>query len=202
MNKNRIEALTDGVLAIVITIMVLEMKAPHGHEAEELWRVLPAFLAYVLSFVYVAIFWLAHHHMMLLVKRVTSGILWANIYFLFALSLIPFGASWLAESHGEGVPVALYGVILLQASLSSLWLQKRIKGYLGPSHVFTRALSPDFRGLIPPIAYGVGSVVALWWPEVAIDAFVVSALCLMVPDRRLEQALVLQLKQEGMGNDA
>src|SRR5512140_3505174 len=153
MEKNRMEAFSDGVLAIIITIMVLEMKVPHGLELAALKPVVPTFLSYVLSFVYVGIYWNNHHHMLHAAGRVTGSILWANLHLLFWLSLFPFTTGWMGEKHFASVPSALYGAVLLMAAIAYVILQQRIIANEGPRSVLKKAIGHDWKGKLSPVFY-------------------------------------------------
>ncbi len=189
MSKNRLEAFSDGVLAIVITIMVLEMKVPHGGSFFVLKPVLPVFLSYVLSFVYLAIYWNNHHHMLHTVKHVTGSILWANLHLLFWLSLFPFVTGWTGENHFAAAPTALYGVVLLLAAIAYYVLQRTIIKSQGPDSILARAVGHDFKGKISPVLYTAGILVSFYKPWIANGIYVLVALMWLVPDRRIERAL-------------
>ena len=189
MNKNRLETFSDGVLAIIITIMVLEMKVPHGADFSSLKPLLPVFLSYLLSFVYLGIYWNNHHHMLFTVKQVSGGILWANLHLLFWLSLVPFVTSWMGENHFEKVPVALYGVVLLMAAIAYYILQGQILMKHGRDSKLAKAIGKDIKGKISPILYliAIGSTFFNGWVAGAIYTLV--ALIWLVPDKRIEQVL-------------
>src|SRR5712691_11047718 len=161
MGSGRLEAFSDGVLAIIITIMVLEMKVPHGASLHDLLPVLPVFLSYVLSFVYVGIYWNNHHHLLHATTTVTGGILWANLHLLFWLSLFPFATGWMGENHFDAIPVALYGVVLLMAAIAYLILQQTIIRAEGPDSLLKRAVGQDWKGTLSPILYLL-AIVATW----------------------------------------
>jgi uncharacterized membrane protein len=189
MEKNRLEAFSDGVLAIIITIMVLEMKVPHGTEAAALRPVLPVFLSYVLSFAYVGIYWNNHHHMFQSTRHVTGGILWANLHLLFWLSLLPFATGWMGENHAAPVPTALYGVILVGAAVAYLILQKAIIRQQGPESLLLKAVGADLKGKASLLLYVAAIPVALVQPWVSNLLYFLVALAWFVPDRRIERAL-------------
>jgi uncharacterized membrane protein len=189
MSSTRLEAFSDGVIAIIITIMVLEMKVPHGDRLDELWPIVPVFLSYVLSFVYVGIYWNNHHHMLHATSMVTGGILWANLHLLFWLSLFPFATGWMGENHFAATPVALYGLVLLMASLAYYILQQTIIRAEGSSSVLRRAVGPDWKGRLSSALYLVAIVSARWLPSLAELVYVSVALMWLVPDRRIERAL-------------
>ncbi|MCI0362758.1 MAG: TMEM175 family protein [Phycisphaerales bacterium] len=189
MSKNRMEAFSDGVIAIIITIMVLEMKVPHGAGWEELKPIWPVFLSYVLSFVYLAIYWNNHHHMLHAVQRVSGGILWANLHLLFWLSLIPFVTGWMGENRFARLPVAMYGVILLMAALAYTNLQRVILTVHGHDSLLGRAVGKDAKGKVSLLMYAIGIASAFWWkPWLAGALYVAVALMWLVPDRRIERA--------------
>jgi uncharacterized membrane protein len=189
MGKGRLEAFSDGVMAIIITIMVLEMKVPHGATLDELKPVLPVFLSYVLSFVYVGIYWNNHHHMLHTIGSVTGSILWANLHLLFWLSLFPFSAGWMGENHFAAVPTALYGVVLLMAAIAYYLLQLVIIRSQGRDSILKKAVGRDWKGKLSPIFYIVGIVSTLRVPWVAHIIFVSAALIWLIPDRRIEHVV-------------
>ncbi len=189
MGKNRLEAFSDGVLAIIITIMVLEMKVPHGETLTVLAPVAPVFLSYILSFVYIGIYWNNHHHLLHTVKRVTGPILWANLYLLFWLSLFPFATGWMGENHFAPLPTALYGVILLMASLGYLILQWLIVSNEGGRSLLKRAIGHDWKGKVSVLFYITAIGAAFWLPRIAQLLYIVVALMWLFPDRRIERVL-------------
>lgn len=189
MTKGRLEAFTDGVLAIVITIMVLEMKVPHGGKFEDLQPLLPVFGSYILSFIYVAIYWNNHHHMMQTVKHVTGKILWANMHLLFWLSLIPFVSGWMGENHFSIASTVLYGVVLLGAAIAYFILQKLIINSQGKASILALALGKDIKGKISPFLYIAGIISAFFNVWVAFSFFVIVAIMWLVPDSRIEKKL-------------
>ena len=189
MGKNRLEAFSDGVLAIIITIMVLEMKVPHGSDLPALRPVLPLFLSYVLSFVYLGIYWNNHHHMLHTVQRVTGGILWANLHLLFWLSLFPFVTGWVGENHLSSAPLALYGAVLLLAAIAYFILQQVIIASQGGESVLKRAVGRDVQGKVSPILYATAIPAAFYEPRISGAIYVLVALMWLVPDRRIERAL-------------
>lgn len=189
MGKNRLEAFSDGVLAIIITIMVLEMKVPHGEDLGTLRPLAPVLLSYVLSFVYVGIYWSNHHHMLHTCNRVTGGILWANLHLLFWLSLFPFVTGWMGENHFAAVPAALYGGILLAAAIAYRILQQTIIAAQGSGSTLKAFIGSDWKGKLSIALYATGIVSALWWPWVALTLYVAVALMWLVPDRRIERSL-------------
>src|SRR5215204_5440838 len=189
MGKGRLEAFSDAVIAIIITIMVLELKVPHGDSAAELWPLLPVFLSYILSFVYVGIYWNNHHHMLHASTTVTGAMLWANLHLLFWLSLFPFATGWMGENHFTALPTALYGVVLLMAAIAYYLLAHAIIVAQGPDSLLKRALGRDWKGKLSPVLYIVAIVVARRSPPVSGAIFVVAALIWLIPDRRIENVL-------------
>ncbi len=190
MFKNRLEAFSDGVLAIVITVMVLEMKVPHGTGLAALRPVLPVFLSYVLSFVYIGIYWNNHHHLFQAVRNVKGGVLWANLHLLFWLSLFPFVTGWLGENHFSTLPVALYGVVLLMAAIAYFILTQALLVCHAPDSDLARALGRDVKGRVSVVIYAGGIGLAFIQPWIAIALYVVVALLWLVPDRRFERVLI------------
>ncbi len=189
MGKSRLEAFSDGVLAIIITIMVLEMKVPHGATLEALSPILPVLLSYVLSFLYVGIYWNNHHHLLHAATKVSAPILWANLHLLFWLSLLPFATGWMGENHFAPLPTALYGAILLAAAMAYWILQQSIIAAQGEQSVLRRAVGSDWKGKLSPLLYVVGIALALVAPQLAQAIYVFVALLWLVPDRRIERAL-------------
>ena len=190
MNKNRLEAFSDGVIAIIITIMVLELEVPHGEGFGTLAPLWPVFLSYVLSFAYVAIYWNNHHHMLHTVQKVTGPILWANLHLLFWLSLFPFTTGWMGENHFAPGPTALYGLVLLLAAIAYYVLQSLIIASQGEDSILRRAVGRDWKGKLPPVLYlvAIGAAFVSQWVALAIYAAV--AIIWFVPDRRIERVLV------------
>ena len=189
MGKTRLEAFSDGVLAIIITIMVLELKVPHGDSVAALLPLLPVFLSYVLSFVYVGIYWNNHHHLLHTCKKVTGSILWANLYLLFWLSLIPFVTGWIGENHRASAPTAVYGVVLLMAALAYYILQNVIIATQGADSLLKSAVGNDWKGKLSLILYLIAIPTAFWQQWVADGIYVLVALIWLVPDRRIEKML-------------
>jgi|SRR5687767_8869704 len=189
MGKGRLEAFSDGVLAIIITIMVLELKVPHGTELATLKELTPVFLSYVLSFVYIGIYWNNHHHMLHASHRVTGAMLWANLHLLFWLSLVPFTTGWMGENHFAPLPSALYGVVLLLAAVAYFILQQTIIASQGPDSVLKKAVGSDWKGKVSPAIYAVAIPMSFWSPWVAQALYVTVALIWLVPDRRIEHVL-------------
>jgi len=190
MDKTRMEAFSDGVIAVIITIIVLEMKVPHGPELASLAPLLPVFLTYLLSFVYVGIYWNNHHHMFKLIESVNGGILWANLHLLFWLSLLPFTTGWMGENHCQRWPTVLYGVNLLLCALAYLVLQTSLIRHHGRNSQLAKAVSTDFKGKVSPVLY-VGGIMTAWtlsaWGGIVF--FVIVALMWLLPDRRIERLI-------------
>jgi len=197
MGTNRLEAFSDGVLAIIITIMVLEMKIPHGDTLSALTPLLPVFLSYVLSFVYLGIYWNNHHHMLHVTEQVSGGVLWANLHLLFWLSLIPFVTGWMGENHFAAAPTAIYGVVLLMAAIAYWNLQRRIIGSQGDGSVLAAAVGADIKGKLSPVLYAVGIPAAFFSQWIAGGLYVLVALIWLVPDRRIERALAAKQAADG-----
>ena len=189
MNKERLTAFSDGVIAIIITIMVLELKAPHGDDWAALTKLVPTFLSYVLSFLYVAIYWNNHHHLLQASPRVNGAILWANMHLLFWLSLIPFATAWMGENHYARLPTALYGLSLLMPAIAYYILQIAIVGLHGRDGALGKALGRDLKGKISPVLYLIAFAVAFFEPRVSQAIYVAVALMWLIPDRRIENAL-------------
>ncbi len=189
MNKSRLEAFSDGVIAIIITIMVLELKVPHGATAQALRPLMPVFLSYVLSFVYVGIYWSNHHHLLHATSRVTGGILWANLHLLFWLSLFPFATAWVGENEFAPMPSAVYGGVLMMAALAWFVLQTLIVRAQGADNLLKRALGADWKGKLSPVLYVAGVVSSFCVPGLAQAIYLAAALIWLVPDRRIEKAI-------------
>lgn len=189
MNKNRMEAFSDAVIAVIITIMVLEMKVPHGENFETLAPLIPVFLSYVLSFVYLGIYWNNHHHMLHACHKVTGSMLWANLHLLFWLSLIPFATGWMGENHFAAAPSALYGAVLLMAAIAYWILQQLIIASQGAGSLLKRAVGGDWKGRGSPVMYAVAIPLAFWSQWISLTLYVLVALIWLVPDRRIEHAL-------------
>jgi uncharacterized membrane protein len=189
MEKNRLEAFSDGVLAIIITIMVLELKVPHGVDFEALQPVLPVFLSYVLSFLYVGIYWNNHHHMFHTTKYVSAGILWANLHLLFWLSLFPFATAWMGENHLASTPTAAYGLVLLMAAIAYYVLQHAIIVDQGRNSLLASAIGRDWKGKLSLLFYLTAIPLAFVSPWIASALYTLVALLWLIPDRRIERAL-------------
>ena len=189
MGKGRLEAFSDGVIAVIITIMVLEMKVPHGDSLAALVPLLPVLLAYVLSFIYIGIYWNNHHHMLHAAHKVNGRVLWANLHLLFWLSLVPFVTGWMSENHFAQLPVALYGGVLFMAGLAYYWLAQCLAGHHGPQSRLAAALGSDRKGKISLVAYAVAMPLAFVAAWLAIVLYVLVAVMWFVPDRRVERLL-------------
>jgi uncharacterized membrane protein len=189
MGKGRLEAFSDGVLAIIITIMVLELHAPHETDIAALHPLLPVLLSYVLSFVFLGIYWNNHHHMLACTRRVTGAMLWANLHLLFWLSLVPFVTAWMGKHPFTSNPAALYGVVLLMAGIAYLILQRQILRSEGPESLLARALGRDLKGKLSALLYAGGIGSAFVHPGIAYILYSVVALMWLIPDRRVERAL-------------
>lgn len=189
MTKTRLEAFSDGVIAILITIMVLELKTPHGTSLEALRPLLPVFWAYVLSFLYIAIYWHNHHHLLHATKHVNGRILWANTHLLFWLSLVPFVTSWLGENHGGAWPTALYGFVLIMAAAAYTILQTAIVASQGHDSALAAALGSDRKGKLSLVCYAAAIGLAFVDQRISDLLYVSVALMWIVPDRRIEKTL-------------
>ncbi len=189
MGKTRLEAFSDGVLAIIITIMVLEMKVPHDASLDALAPLVPVFLSYVLSFLYVGIYWNNHHHMLHACTRVTGPILWANLHLLFWLSLFPFATGWMGENHFAAIPSALYGVVLLAAAIAYWLLQQTIIAAQGKDSILRHAVGSDWKGKLSPLLYLVAILLTFVAAWVAQLIYLAVALLWLAPDRRIERTL-------------
>jgi len=188
MRKERLEAFSDGVIAVIITIIVLEMKVPHGPEPDALLPLVPVFLTYVLSFIYVGIYWNNHHHMLQTSGSINGRVMWANLHLLFWLSLLPFSTGWMGENHFERWPTMLYGLNLLLAALSYTILQTALIRHEGHDAPLARAVARDFKGKLSPVLYVAGIASAFFFTAWAgVVFYVVVALMWLVPDTRLER---------------
>ncbi len=189
MNKGRLEAFSDGVIAILITIMVLELKIPHGADWESLRPIVPVFLSYVLSFVNLGIYWNNHHHMLYATDQINGNILWANMHLLFWLSLIPFVTGWMGENHFASLPTAIYGAVLLAASIAYFILQKLIIAQQGANSKLEAAVGKDIKGKLSPLIYVAAICLAFVNQWVSDGLYVLVALMWLIPDRRIESKL-------------
>jgi uncharacterized membrane protein len=190
MGKGRLEAFSDGVIAIIITIMVLEMKVPHGESIEALAPLYPVFLSYVLSFVYVGIYWNNHHHMLHATTEVTGRVLWANLHLLFWLSLIPFTTGWMGENHFAAAATALYGAVLLMSAIAYWMLQQRIISSQGPDSLLKKAVGSDWKGKVSPLLYAVAIPMAFASRWISLAIYVSVAFIWLIPHKRIERILV------------
>ncbi|HKP29703.1 MAG TPA: TMEM175 family protein [Gemmatimonadales bacterium] len=189
MTKSRMEAFSDGVIAIIITIMVLELKVPHGSDLASLRPVLPFFLFYALSFIYLGIYWNNHHHMLHVTEYVDGKILWANLHLLFWLSLVPFATAWMGENHYAPIPTAGYGAVLFMAGAAYYILERQIVRLHGPRSKLAEAVGIDFKGVMSMVAYSLAILLAFVSPWISIALYVAVALAWLVPDRRIEARL-------------
>jgi uncharacterized membrane protein len=187
MGKNRLEAFSDGVIAIIITIMVLELKVPHGAEFRVLVPLWPVFMSYVLSFIYIGIYWNNHHHMLHLVHQVGGGVLWANLHLLFWLSLIPFVTAWMGENHFETVPVAAYGTVLLMCAIAYTILARSLTAHHRENAELAEAIGKDRKGWISIALYVTGIALSFAQPWLGFATYIVVAIMWLIPDRRIEK---------------
>jgi uncharacterized membrane protein len=187
LGKGRIEAFSDGVIAIIITIMVLELKTPEGFDLQALSTLWPTFSMYVLSFVYVGIYWNNHHHLLHAAHRVSGGVMWANLHLLFWLSLVPFTTRWMGESHFATWPMAVYGVSLFMPAIAYTILLRRLIAVNGADSELARAIRGDAKGYVSLAIYAVGIALSFWQPQAGLACYVVVALIWLVPDRRIER---------------
>ena len=189
MSKGRMEAFSDGVMAVIITIMVLEMKSPHGTSLAALWPLVPVFLSYVLSFVYVGIYWNNHHHLLHAVEHVEGGILWANLHLLFWLSLIPFATAWMGENHFASWPVALYGIVLLLAGAAYVLLVRRLIAHHGKDSKLAASIGNDRKGKASLLIYFAAIPLSFRQPWIAFACYAAVAGIWLIPDSRIERTL-------------
>jgi uncharacterized membrane protein len=192
MGKGRLEAFSDGVIAIIITIMVLELKVPHGTALSDLLPLIPIGLSYVLSFIYVGIYWNNHHHMLQATQRVSGGVLWANLHLLFWLSLVPFVTGWMGENEFAAVPVAAYGVVMLMASVAYYILARRLIATHGRESALAQAIGRDVKGLISTAIYVIAIPAAFIHPWISCGLYVAVAIIWLIPDRRIERTQAIQ----------
>jgi uncharacterized membrane protein len=190
MSKGRLETFSDGVLAIIITIMVLEMKVPHGAAWADLKPIIPVFLSYVLSFVYLAIYWNNHHHMLHAVNHVDGAVLWANAHLLFWLSLVPFVSGWMGENHFAMVPVALYGIVLLMSGVAYFILSRLLMRIHGKDSLLAKAIGKDTKGILSVAAYAIAIPLAFADTRISMAIYTLVAATWFVPDRRIEKTIV------------
>lgn len=189
MHKGRLEAFSDGVFAIIITIMVLELKVPHGESFSDLRPLLPVLLSYILSFIYIAIYWNNHHHLMQAVKSVNGAILWSNMHLLFWMTLIPFTTAWMGENNFSEAPVALYGVVLFMSGLAYYILAHNLINHHGRDSLLAKAIGEDFKGKISLAIYAVAIPLGIFLPAIACALYVGVAILWLVPDRRIENRI-------------
>jgi len=189
MGKTRLEAFSDGVLAIIITIMVLELKVPHEPSLAALGELWPVVLSYVLSYLYMGIYWSNHHHMLHTLQHVTGGILWANLHLLFWLSLVPFVTGWMGENHFAAIPTALYGLVMLMSAMAYWILQQTIIGTQGEHSLLSQAVGADLKGKLSPLLYLLAIPLAFVAPTASGALYAVVALIWLVPDKRIEGVL-------------
>lgn len=196
MGKGRLEAFSDGVLAIIITIMVLEMKVPHGDNIDDIKPLVPIFMSYVLSFIYIGIYWNNHHHLMHTVHKVSGSVLWSNIHLLFWLSLVPFATAWMGENHFSKWPVILYGAILLMAGFAYYILSQCLLKMHGKDCVLAQAIGKDKKGIISLILYIIGIACSFINPWIGFSIYVIVAAIWFIPDRRIEKKIESEYKQD------
>lgn len=189
MNKNRLEAFSDGVIAIIITIMVLELKAPKGEELFNLFPLFPVFLSYILSFIYLGIYWNNHHHMLHTAKEISGGILWANLHLLFWLSLVPFVTGWMGENNFAAGPTSVYGIIMFMSAVAYQILQRAIIKKQGKDSVLKKAIGKDIKGLGSGVIYLVAIILGFYYPLFSGLLYAVVAAIWLIPDNRIEKAL-------------
>lgn len=189
MKKGRLEAFSDGVIAIIITIMVLELKAPHGEDFSFLKELLPVVLSYMLSFIYLGIYWNNHHHLLHGAERITGGVLWANLHLLFWLSLVPFTTSWMGDTHFAEAPTSLYGIVLLMAAIAYWILQNQLLRVNGKESILAKALGKDFKGKISPVLYVIAIPCAFISQWISGCIYILVALIWLIPDKRIERAM-------------
>lgn len=190
MSKTRLEAFSDGVLAVAITIMVLEIKVPHGQTFEVLIPLLPKFLSYVLSFLYIGIYWNNHHHMLQTCQRVTGKILWANHHLLFWLTLIPFSTGWMGENHFAPASIVVYGGVLLMCAIAYYMLQNSIISVEGSESILKKAISSDWKGKLSPLGYSIAMLVAYYLPWLSMFLYLLMAIIWLIPDSRIEKQYI------------
>jgi uncharacterized membrane protein len=192
MKTGRLEAFSDGVLAIIITIMVLEMKVPHGNDFASLKPLIPVFISYLLSFIYLGIYWNNHHHLLHTVKQVTAGVLWGNLHLLFWLSLIPFVTGWMGENHFSPIPVAVYGFVLLMSAMAWWILQTQILKRHGLDSALAKAIGNDFKGKLSNFIYLIAIFSCIYNQWIACALYVLVALIWVIPDKRIERVFNLE----------
>ena len=189
MGKGRLEAFSDGVIAIIITIMVLELRVPHDSDWAAVLSLAPVFSSYVMSFVFIGVYWNNHHHMLHAATRVNGGILWANLHLLFWLSLIPFVTGWMGENHFAPTPVALYGIVLLMAGVAYYILSRLLIAHHGHESPLARAVGRDFKGILSVVIYVVAVALSPVYTPIALALYVVVTIMWLIPDRRIERQI-------------
>lgn len=189
MTKGRVEAFSDGVLAIAITIMVLEIKVPHGEALADLKKIIPHFISYVLSFIYVGIYWNNHHHMLHAVEKVDGKILWANMYLLFWLSLIPFATAWMGENHFAQAPMGVYGIVLLMSAIAYNILQRCIIAKNGHDSLLFKSVGKDFKGKASIVLYIIAIIASYFFEWISAGIYILVALMWLIPDTRIERLI-------------
>jgi uncharacterized membrane protein len=189
MGKGRLEAFSDGVLAIIITIMVLEMKVPHDDSMAELMKIAPVFMSYVLSFIYIGIYWNNHHHLMHATQKISGAAMWANNHLLFWLSLMPFASGWMGENHFTKWPVIVYGVVLIMNSIAYYILVRSLLKANGKDSTLAKALGSDVKGKISTLIYAIGIGVAFFNSWISLGLYAVVAIIWLIPDRRIEKTI-------------
>ena len=194
MGKGRLEAFSDGVLAIIITIMVLEMKVPHDDTMEELLKIGPVFMSYILSFIYIGIYWNNHHHLMHATQKISGGAMWANNHLLFWLSLMPFASGWMGENHFTKWPVVVYGVVLIMNSIAYYILVRCLLKANGKDSTLAKALGSDLKGKVSTVIYAVGIATAIFNTWISLALYTVVAIMWLVPDSRIEKKLEEELR--------
>lgn len=186
MKKGRLEAFSDGVIAIIITIMVLELKVPHGEDFSSLKPLLPVLLSYMLSFIYLGIYWNNHHHLLHATEKITGGVLWANLHLLFWLSMVPFATSWMGDNHFSAAPTSLYGIVLLMAAVAYWILQNQLLKINGAGSVIAKALGKDFKGKASPVLYVIAIPCAFINQWISGIIYILVAFIWLIPDKRIE----------------
>ena len=189
MHKGRLEAFSDGVIAIIITIMVLEIKVPHEANLEALLKIIPVLISYIISFVYVGIYWNNHHHLFQSVKNVDGKVLWANLFLLFWLSLIPFASGWMGENHFQDITVPLYGFVLFGCAFSYYILTVSLLKKHSSDSMIHKALNNKFKERLSLALYVIGFIISFWWPLISMGLYTIVALIWLIPDQRIEQAM-------------
>lgn len=196
MGKGRLEAFSDGVLAIIITIMVLELKVPHGDDLESLKPIYPVFISYILSFIYIGIYWNNHHHMMLVAKHVDGKVMWANMHLLFWLSLVPFGSGWMGENHFSLWPVVVYGIIMAMAGVAYYFLVRSLIRLHGKDSTLAAAVGKDQKGILSVVIYIIGIALSFINPWIGFSAYTLVAGIWFLPDRRIEKKLEHEVEEQ------